>query len=410
MRILFIHQNYPGQFGQLAAALAGRAGLDVYGLGNESNIALKPQQSYPVFAYRPRKPAKSSAHHYLHSFEAAIRRGQDVVLALQTLRQKNIVPDLVIGHPAWGELLFVKDVFPAAKVITYCEYFYRAEGGDVGFDPEFPANNDDRFRVRIKNSTQLHALEQADAGISPTEWQRSSYPQREQQRIEVIHEGLNLQRLGENADASFTLADGRVLTRADQVITFVSRKLEPYRGFHVFMRALPELQKRLPRAHFCIAGADGVSYGMPPPAPHEHYRGMLMQEVGSKLDMSRTHFTGALPYDRYLALMQISRLHIYLSYPFVLSWSMLEAMACGAPVLGSATPPVEEILKEGYNGHLFDFFNQAALVEKAAAILGASPTTVAALTQQARRDMASSFSFEQHSLPKYLALIERVMR
>ena len=135
MRILFIHQNFPGQFGQLATALAGRPGLDVYGLGNESNIALKPQQSYPVFAYRPRKPAKSSAHHYLHSFEAAIRRGQDVVLALQTLRQKNIVPDLVIGHPAWGELLFVKDVFPAAKVITYCEYFYRAEGGDVGFDP-----------------------------------------------------------------------------------------------------------------------------------------------------------------------------------------------------------------------------------------------------------------------------------
>lgn len=356
MRILFIHQNFPGQFKLLAAHLAQQPGFEVVGLGDSANLNQRPNAfNHPVLGYAARPRKKLQGHHYLASFETAIRRGQDVLRACQQIRAKGFVPDLIIGHPAWGELLFIKDVFPEARLIAYFEFFYQAVGADVGFDPEFPSKADDRYKLRIRNSTQLHALAECDAGISPTQWQRSTYSVREQARIRVIHEGIDLETACPDPAATFRLADGRLLTRTDKVITFVSRQLEPYRGFHVFMRALPELQRRLPDAQFVIVGGDGVSYGASPQAPYTSYREQLLAEVGGLIDNKRTHFVGRLPYADYLRLLQTSRLHIYLTYPFVLSWSMLEAMACGAPVLGSATPPVQEVIRDGENGFLFDF-------------------------------------------------------
>lgn len=407
MRCLFIHQNFPGQFKFWAAELAGRPGMQVAGLGDAANLGKRDARfSYPVLGYPARKPNKSGSHHYLASFETAIRRGQDVVRACQQMRAKGFVPDLIVGHPAWGELLFVKDVFPAARVIAYFEFFYGAEGRDVGFDPEFPLQADARYKLRIRNSTQLQALASCDAGISPTRWQRSTYPTHEQARIQVIHEGLDLDVLKFNPEARFSLPDGRALSREDQVVTYVSRQLEPYRGFHVFMRALPNLQKRLPHAHFVIVGANGVSYGAPPPKPYASYREMLLAEVGSRLDHSRLHFTGRIPYADYIDLLQVSKLHIYLSYPFVLSWSMLEAMACGAPILGSATPPVQEVIRDGENGFLFEFFDREQLVERAVDIL---QRDVEPVRRTARQDIEASYSCRLHSLPAYQRLLHDVM-
>jgi glycosyltransferase involved in cell wall biosynthesis len=409
MRILFIHQNFPGQFKLLAAHLAQQPGYEVVGLGDSANLDNKARNfNHAVLGYAARPRKKPLGHHYLASFEAAIRRGQDVLRACQQIRAKGFVPDLVVGHPAWGELLFIKDVFPDARLIAYFEFLYRAVGADVGFDPEFPSSADGLHKLRIRNSTQLHALAECDAGISPTLWQRSTYPAREHSRIRVIHEGIDLDTVRPDPGATFRLADGQTLSRADRVVTFVSRQLEPYRGFHVFMRALPELQRRLPDTHFVIVGGDGVSYGAPPPKPHASFREMLLAEVGSRLDTARTHFVGRLPYGDYLRLLQVSRLHIYLTYPFVLSWSMLEAMACGLPVLGSATPPVQEVIRDGENGFLFDFFDREQLVERTVEILGCEDSRIAPELEAARREIESRFSFTRHSLPAYQKLIAEV--
>lgn len=406
MRILFLHQNFPGQFKLLAAHLAAQPGYQVMGLGEAANLERRGLKfPFPVLGYAARPARKTQAHHYLASFETAIRRGQDVLRACEQIRKGGFEPDLVIGHPAWGEMLFLRDVFPRARLAGYFEFFYRAAGADVGFDPEFPSSADGLLRLRIRNSTQLHALSECDAGISPTQWQRSTYPLREQARIRVIHEGIDLDMVRPDPAASFLLPGGRSLTRSDTVVTFVSRQLEPYRGFHVFMRALPELQRRNPDAEFVIVGSDGVSYGARAPAPHAHYREMLLGEVGSRLDPARTHFVGRLAYQNYLRLLQVSRLHIYLTYPFVLSWSMLEAMACGAPVLASATPPVREVIRDGENGYLFEFFDRERLATRATEILGGGEAGTESVRRAARREIESRYSFASNSLPAYLELI-----
>ena len=404
MNILFIHQNFPGQYKLLAQTLANRKSEHrVVCLGDSKNLAsLKVPQGLEVLGYQAREDAPSQAHHYLHSTETAIRRGQDVVRACQQLKSKGFIPDVVVGHPAWGELLFIKDVFPATRLIAYFEFFYKSQGSDVGFDPEFSASRDVQYKIRIRNTVQLQGLAQCDAGVSPTQWQKSTFPKIFHPLIHVIHEGLDLNALRPNPNATFTLPDGKTLDRQTKVITFVSRQLEPYRGFHTFMRALPELQRRLPGTHFVIVGADGVSYGGPPPKGFANYREWMMKEVGDSLDLSRTHFVGRIPYQSYVSLLQISRLHIYLTYPFVLSWSMLEAMACGAPVLASATPPVQEIIQDNKNGYLFDFFDQEQLISRAVT-LSENPSHI--IRSNARKHVEENFNFIAHSLPKYEKLM-----
>lgn len=403
MRILLVHQNFPGQYRHLAGALQRLPGAQVLALGDAKNLAQAPP---PVglkrLTYSPAREPTRGVHPYLRLVEAAVLRGQAVARMAQQLRHQGFVPDLVCGHAAWGELLYLRDVFPDARLLGYFEFYYRGQGADVGFDPEFPATLDDRLRIRTWNMVHQNSFFAVDGGVTPTQWQASVFPAAMRQGLGVVHDGIDTDALRPDPAARFTFADGRSLDAQDEVITFVSRGLEPYRGFHVFMRALPELLRRRPRARVVIVGRDKPSYGRSP-AGATNWREYMLAELGGQLDLARVHFVGTLPYADFVRLLQVSRAHVYLTYPFVLSWSLLEAMALGAPIVASNTAPVREVVEDGREGLLVDFFDPAALADTVDRLLGDADLR-AALGQRARERVTTHYDLRRVCLPAQLAL------
>jgi glycosyltransferase involved in cell wall biosynthesis len=381
MRILVIHQNFPGQFGHLVHAWAKRPGWDVRGLGRETAPGL------PGFTqltrYRLARAGHRQQHPYLRQMEAATLHGQAVARALLAMKQTGFTPDVILAHPGWGETLYVKDVYPNARLIHLCEWYYNSDGADLGFDPEFPISFDDRARIRTWNALHTLNLTLCDAAVSPTHWQRSRHPQIFQPKISVQHEGIATAELGPDATASITTPSGVTLKAGDPVITYAARNLEPYRGFHIFMRALERIQRAHPTCQALIVGGNEVSYGKrPKDAPN--WRTKMLQEVS--LDPARTHFLGKVPYAQYLRVLQVSAAHVYLTYPFVLSWSLLEAMGCGAPIIASDTAPVREVLRDRVNSRLVNFFDTNALEQNVQEALE-HPQGMHGLRDKARADV-----------------------
>jgi glycosyltransferase involved in cell wall biosynthesis len=291
------------------------------------------------------------------------------MFAAGELTKSGFSPDLVVAHCGWGETLPLSALFPRARFIVYCEFYYRAEGQDVHFDPASPRLGPDGVAaLQAKNASTLLALTEAHGGLSPTHWQRSTYPSEFRSKIRVAHEGVDVERLAPDPAAAFALPDGRVLTRRDEVVTYVSRNLEPLRGFPVFLRAVPEILKRRPQAIVIIAGGDGVSYSHAAPGG-KSWKSVCLEEMRDKLDLSRVVFLDRLPYDAYLRLLQVSSTHVYLTYPFVLSWSLIEAMSVGCALVASDTAPVREVVAHGYNGLLTPFADADALAQAVAETL-----------------------------------------
>ena len=405
MRILFLHQNFPAQFIHVALALQ-RSGLhELRALTDASN---QRPDIIPTLRYgfHPSEVGANSA--MAQNFAMRAARGAKVARALAQMRdQTGFVPDLVIGHLGWGETLFVKDVFPQARLIVHAEFYYSSEGADAGFDPEF-AQGDDlarRITLRVKNSAILQALADTDHAISPTLWQASRIPQPLQAKTAVLHEGVDTNRVRPEPGARLSLKNARVdLKPGDEIITFVNRNLEPYRGYHIFMRALPAILKARPKARAIIVGGNEVSYGAPPP-PGKSWKQIYLDEVQADLPMDRVHFTGKVPYPDYLRLLQVSAAHVYLTYPFVLSWSMLEAMSAGALVIASSTPPVTEVIRDGHNGLLFDFFDRQGLAARVIEAL-ALPSSMRAIRARGRESIVARYDLEKVCLPAWLRFIE----
>lgn len=406
LRVLFIHQNLPGQFRRLIRYLQTRPDVELTAIGEEAAVArAKLGPKLRTIGYPKPDGAGEKTHHYLKYFEACVRRGQTVTRVCVELKKQGWIPDVVICHPGWGEGLFVKDVFPRARLVVFCEFWWAADGLDVGFDPEYPASFDDRLRIRIKNSVLMQSLLAADDGVTPTAWQLNAHPPELRHKIHRIHEGIDTAYLRPDPHARLTLPDGRVLSRAQPVLTYVARNLEPYRGFHVFMRSLPRLLAGNPDLRVVVVGGDGVSYGRRPPEGYASYREALCAELEDSVDWSRVHFLGKLPYASYRTVLQVSSLHIYLTYPFVLSWSVLEAMAVGVPVLGSDTAPVREVICDGENGYLTGFFDSDALADRALELIARRDETAAA-GLRGRETVLRNYDFESVGLPAYLELLK----
>ena len=345
MIVVFIHQNFPAQYVHLARYLAQRPQNRVFFITQAEHNQIP---GVTKLVYKPERPPSPNCHAYTTTFDVAVRTGIAVADACRRLLGQGVRPDIIIGHCGWGETLFVKNIFPDVPLLANFEFFYHPAGADVGFDPEFaPAGTDDGSRLQIRNALNRLSFASSDWGHTATRWQRSLFPASMQSEISLVHEGIDTERIRPDENAWLRLArEDIVLTRDHEVITYVARNLEPYRGFHIFMRALPEILRRRPRAHVVVVGGDGVSYGEPPPRGGS-YRQMMLAELGAGLDHDRVHFLGHVPYDVYLNVLQVSSVHVYLSYPFVLSWSFIEALSCGCAVIGSSTPPVREVLKDG---------------------------------------------------------------
>jgi glycosyltransferase involved in cell wall biosynthesis len=403
MNWLFIHQNFPGQFVHAARHLAA-AGDQVVFITQQRERQLEGVRK---IVYAPaRRPA--GAHPFVHEFGSAVENGLAVARICEELKRGGFTPDLVAGHNGWGELLYVKECWPSVPLLGYFEFYYRPRGSDLDFDPEFPPSDADRMRMRTRNAVNLLGLEAVDWGQTPTEFQRSLYPERYRRGISVIHEGIDTNVVRPDQSTRLWLAGGLSLSRNDLLITYSARNLEPYRGFHIVMRTLPKLLERHPTARVLITGGNEVSYGRQPTSA-KTWREQLLAELDGKLDLSRIHFLGRLNYSQYLAMLQISSAHIYLTYPFVLSWSLLEAMAAGCALVASRTEPVEEVIRDGENGYLVDFFDGEALAHRVSEMLLARDRQEA-IRGAARQTVVERFDLKTKCLPAYLALLRRLIR
>ncbi len=404
LTVLFVHYDFPSQFRGLAAHYLGQPGARVAAICQQDTSA---QLEGVIFShYQPPGPSVLGLHPLTGGVETHVRRGAAVRDAARALAAQGVEPDLIYLHPGWGEGLFLAEVFPRAKRIVYCEHYYRMEGADVGFDPQFPAWPDLPAALVMRNTPTLMALNDCHAAVSPTAWQRDGFPAHWHAMIEVIHEGVDTDLIRPAPNAVLNLGDGIAPIRAgDEVLTYVTRHFEPYRGFHSFMRALPRIMELRPDCRVVIVGKEGAGYG-PTPPPGDTWLRKFMRE--NPVDPARVHLMPHLPYPLHLTLLQVSACHVYLTYPFVLSWSLVEALSAGCLVVGSDTPPVREVIRHGGNGLLVDFFDAGQLAATVAQALG-DPARHAHLRREARRTAVERFDQRRVCLPAHLRMAERVL-
>lgn len=399
--LVFIHQNFPGQFVHICRRLGPQNRVFFITKKTANRIPGVRLVEYELKTNPDNKP-----HPYLTSTQNAIYHGQAAVRALLALKRQNIRPDLIVGHCGWGELLFIKDIFPDVPLLSYFEFYYHASGADAGFDKEFPLEQDLALKTRVRNLHFLSCLESTDVGLSPTKWQHSRLPEIFQSKVEIIHEGVDTSALIPSARPSVRFSDQLAFDGSVPLVTYVARNLEPHRGFHIFMRAVQPILDANPKAHIVIVGGDDVSYSRRLPNG-ETYREWALKE--NPVDLSRVHFVGKVPYDVFKQMLQASDAHVYLTYPFVLSWSFLEAMSSECLVIGSKTAPVEEVVRHGENGILVDFFDPKAI---AAAVTEAlrNKERFRDIRHAARRTVVENYDLTTVTLPKQLALLERMIR
>lgn len=401
MDILFVHNSFPAQFKNLVSNLAGQPNVRVAAIGSRGatdmeRVRLQRYDVTPV--------ASATTHPFARRFDVECRRAEQILYASTALTRQGFNPNVVVAHCGWGETLPLREAFPRSRILTYSEFYYRSQGLDVNFDPEFGALSlDAAVGLQLKNAATLLSLIESDEGIAPTLWQKSTYPAELQDKITVLHDGVDTLKVQPDAAAVLPLPDGRRLTRGQEVVTFVARNLEPLRGYHIFMRAVPIILRQRPEAQVVIIGDDKVSYGAAPPAG-KTWKQIFLQEVAGQIDRRRVHFLGPVPYATYVKALQVSAAHVYLTYPFVLSWSLIESMSAGCVVIASDTGPLHEVI-DGRNGMLVPFFDIEGLAGKVVRAL-ANPSHFNEMRIAARNAANDNYSLEI-CVPKLVDFILR---
>lgn len=401
MKFLLVHQNFPGQFLHLVRHLVKSGQHEVVFLTEPNPNVIHGVRKIP---YRKPPPVSPETHWAVREFDAALRRADVVGQTALNLKQLGFTPDIIIGHHGWGEMLNLPDIWPGVPMLGYMEFFYHTDGIDVGFDPEFPIPVSDFPRVRAKNAVNHLALNLDGHGQTPTKWQLSTYPAWARDKINLLPEGVDLKICAPNAKArGVSLKIGDITVGPEeQLVTYVARDLEPYRGFHIFMRMLPHLLKARKDIRVLIVGGDGISYGAPPATGN--WRETMLAELGGKIDLDRVSFSGRVNYGTYLGLLQRSDAHVYLTYPFVASWSLREALASGCAVVASDTQPVREFITHARNGMLVPFFDTDALARQIVEVIE-DPALSRRIRAGARR-----FAQRHLAMDDYLASYDTLIR
>lgn len=397
IKVLFLHTNFPGQYRRVVPFLKASGGFDMRAATLKAN---KQSIDIPHVRFQKHREARENIHPALKRMENAVLTGQAAYSSMLTLRNANWVPDVVCAHSAFGAGFFVKDVFPDTKYLAYNEWYFNGPITDDGHP--MPAEDHDALvRSRIANSALLIDLAAMDAGLTPTRWQHQQFPTVFQPNIRILHDGVDTDFYSPgNKRTVVSLPNGKSLTSDDDVITYVARGMEPYRGFPQFMDAVSKVQKANGKAHAIIVGDDRVAYGS------ARKDGMTYKEYALKnfdLDMERTHFTGLVNFEALRAIFRISSVHVYLTVPFVLSWSMIEAMSTGCVILGSDTPPVQEAISDGENGFLVDLFDSDRIAERIQDIIQ-NNSTLADIRAKARETILQRYD-AKNTLPCHRQMI-----
>ena len=396
MRLLFLHNNFPAQFGNVARHLSNRGHDVTFGTRWKGN----PPGWLRMVRFEPHRRVRREQHPYLSFVESAVLNGQALARVGWRMKEEGYSPDLVVAHSGWGPGLYVRDIWPDAKFVGYFEWYYHPRGADAGFLD--PVTRDDEHRIRTRNAAILLDLAACNWGLVPTAFQASRFPESLRRKLSVQHDGVDTDYFAPRAGRRLTLPD-LDLSGADELVTYVARGMEPYRGFPQAMAAFAEVQKRRPRAHVVIVGEDRVAYGRRLPGG-DTYRRKMLRELD--LDPDRLHFTGRLARDRYREVLLASSVHVYLTIPFVLSWSMIEAMSAGCMLVASDTEPVREVVRDGENGRLVEFFDTDGLADRICEALE-RPDDFAHLREGARRTAVERYAAST-LVPRRARLLEAV--
>ena len=398
MRVLFLHNNFPAQFGILARYLSDHGHDVTFGTRWKGT----PPEWLRMVRFQPHRAIGKGQHPYVAFVENAVLNGQAMARVGWKMKAEGYSPDVVVAHAGWGPGLYVRDVWPEAKYVGYFEWYYRSKDADVGFLTK--PTQDDIHRIRTRNGAILLDIAACNWGIVPTAYQVSQFPELLRRKMTVQHDGIDTDYIAPAPAPRRRLKLPRLdLSHADEIVTYVARGMEPYRGFPQAMRAFAKVQQRRPHAHIVVVGEDRVAYGRQLPKGRS-FKKVMLRELA--FDRNRLHFAGRLPRHLYREVLLASSVHVYLTIPFVLSWSMIEAMSAGCLVVASDTDPVREVIRDGENGLLVDFFDTGALADLICDALE-HPQAHATLRENARRTAVERYAASR-LVPLRAQLLEAV--